>query len=219
MAEILIDNVPFEYEKLPFNYSVDSFDLNDARSFLTILNQVFENNKIHFFLNFGTLLGAYRDNSFIPHDNDLDLGIFEKDKTVFLRMIPEFEKRGVKLCGEWGGILYTFIYKGITCDFNVFYKPLFPYRFYYYGVGEWRFVPIKYLKKLKPFTFLNESFYIPEETEGYLQYLYGENWRIPQKGRGAVAMPKWMILEELFRKIKRKIRWIKAKYITHTEFY
>ena len=35
--------------------------------------------ELHFWLEFGTLLGAYRDNTFIKSDLDIDLGLFLKD--------------------------------------------------------------------------------------------------------------------------------------------
>ena len=31
-------------------------------------------------------------------------------------------------------------------------------------------------------------------------------------------MPKWMVLEKFYNKVKRKRRYLKCKYITHTEF-
>ena len=106
-----------------------------------------------------------------------------------------------------GGVIYTFIYKGITCDFNIFYHAAFPYRLYYLGVGDFKLL-----------NFLGEDYFVPVDTEGYLEYLYGKEWRTPQKGRGAVAIPKWMVLEKFYNKVKRKLRYLKCKYITHTEF-
>lgn len=218
MSEILINNKPFYYDELPFNYNGGELNKEVAAKFIHILKQIFDENNIKFFLSCGTLLGAYRDNDFIGHDFDLDLGIFEDDKQAFLNLIPILDSKGIKLCNEWRGVFYTLIYKGITCDFNIFYKALFPYSLYYIGVGEFHFVPRKYIKELKTYKFLGENFWIPTDPEGYLSYLYGKNWRIPQKGRGAVAIPKWMVLEKLFIRVKRKLRYLKCKYITHTEF-
>lgn len=133
-------------------------------------------------------------------------------------IIPVLAQNDIKLCNEWGGVIYTFIYKGITCDFNIFYHAAFPYRLYYLGVGDFKFVPYKYLRDFKLLNFLGEDYFVPVDTEGYLEYLYGKEWRTPQKGRGAVAIPKWMVLEKLFIRVKRKLRYLKCKYITHTEF-
>lgn len=218
MAHIMINNKPYYYDEIPFTYSVEKLDKDDAVNFLHLINYILTENRVSFFINFGTLLGAYREHDFISHDFDFDLGIFEKDKQSFINLIPILEQNNIKLCGEWGGILYTFIYKGITCDFNVFYRAAFPYSIHYFGVGEFKFVPKKYLREFKLLKFLGENYYVPVDTEGYLEYLYGKDWRTPQKGRGADAMPKWMVLERFYIRVKRKIRFLKAKYITHTEF-
>jgi len=41
--------------------------------------EVFENHKITYWLDGGTLLGAVRDGKFIDWDNDIDLGSWDMD--------------------------------------------------------------------------------------------------------------------------------------------
>jgi len=60
--------------------------INDAIEVLKNVTSILEEANIQYYLDFGTLLGAIRDNSFIPWDNDLDITILnEKD---FIK-IPE----------------------------------------------------------------------------------------------------------------------------------
>lgn len=57
------------------------FNLNDKQlSFKITLEDmadILEDNKIDYFLACGTSLGCHRENKFIEHDKDIDLGIFE----------------------------------------------------------------------------------------------------------------------------------------------
>jgi len=61
------------------------FDKRLAKEALLSLSEVFTQNKITFFLIFGTALGAIRENDFLEHDIDIDIGIFikEKDKLIY----------------------------------------------------------------------------------------------------------------------------------------
>lgn len=52
------------------------------RLFLKILNDVvsvLDKNRVKYFLDFGTLLGAYRKNDFLRNDTDVDIGIVLED--------------------------------------------------------------------------------------------------------------------------------------------
>lgn len=216
MAEILIEGTPFHYDRL--DVELGALDKNNAREFLSLLKWEFEKSNIMFFLNFGTLLGAYRDHDFINNDVDMDLGIFEKDMITFYRLIPRLDQLGVKLCREWGGVFFSFIYKGVVCDFNVYYKAKFPYHYYFWGVSEGEYTPKKLLSEFKPYNFMGEQYMIPEKVEDYLKFSYGKDWRIPIKGKPGDAIPKWMVLERLYRKVKRKIRFLKCKYVDHKPF-
>jgi len=46
---------------------------------LTVIKGILEEAGIEFFIEGGTLLGAYRNGQFIYHDNDIDIGCVDKE--------------------------------------------------------------------------------------------------------------------------------------------
>lgn len=95
---IKIRKVKREYEKLrnenPFHeYVKNNIDITtvppatgEFRDFqlatlalLIDFDKICKQNNIHYWLDFGTLIGAIRHKGFIPWDDDIDLGIFRKD--------------------------------------------------------------------------------------------------------------------------------------------
>lgn len=75
---------------------------------------------ITFWLEFGTLLGYYREHDFIPHDFDLDFGAFINDADKIRKTLTS---NGIKLLRVYtdnnGGIEECYIYKHTT--FDIFY--------------------------------------------------------------------------------------------------
>jgi len=61
---------------------------------LKFINDVFNKNKIAYFMVGGTLLGAIRHQGLIPWDDDGDLCILKKDVPKLRKLIPYFEKHG-----------------------------------------------------------------------------------------------------------------------------
>ena len=50
-----------------------------CRQLLINTKKLLDDNNIEFILDYGTLLGAYRDNQFIPYDSDIDISICSTD--------------------------------------------------------------------------------------------------------------------------------------------
>ena len=82
-----------------------------------------ERNDICYSLAYGTLLGAFRDNSFVPNELDLDIGAYLKDaKQIFNAL----KKSGFVLVREFhivgeNGLEQTYSYKGTTLDVMYFF--------------------------------------------------------------------------------------------------
>ena len=77
-----------------FSYFVNTSpkqELNSkkCKKFLTEVRDILNENNISYFLLFGTLLGAYRENDFIKHDRDIDIGILGESKEDFEKKIEE----------------------------------------------------------------------------------------------------------------------------------
>ena len=166
-GEILIEGKPFNFERLPWVWKeIPDTDYSQdlAAECLLKVKEVLDNHHITFLLMHGTFLGAYRDNSFIPHDNDIDLAIYQKDDEAFKSIIPELYENEIKICRYHYGIIYSFIYKGLICDFDLICDARFPFSLRYYSVLK-ELTPKMYLSQLETLDFLGKTFMVPANPE------------------------------------------------------
>ena len=173
----------------------EPFYSNKQHNFKECLNDmrmVLHKNNTDFFLCWGTLLGQYRENKFIEHDHDIDIGILYNNFDISLKDII-IESGLFKFRHEFGELdksyECTFIHKktNISIDIFIFYhikKDL-----YYtsthtgkcnktkYGFCKWG----RHLKGFKEIDFIGNKYKVPKNTEDYLEESYGKDWRIPKK--------------------------------------
>lgn len=73
------------------------------------IHRIFTNNKLTYWADGGTFLGATRHEGIIPWDDDLDIGIFEEDKRKFIALRGALENCGYSVIRHWVGfkIFYT----------------------------------------------------------------------------------------------------------------
>lgn len=143
---------------------------NNLLSFKTVLDSL----QIEFGLIFGTLLGAVRDNDFIPYDDDIDVYINEHHRQKLLNNIEALEKVGFSVM-RYNRDLISFSRQGVYIDVYIFRKPTFgPMK-----CNEYR-IPRRYLATFGKLNFLDTEFLIPNLHLGFLEHAYGNNWRIPK---------------------------------------
>ena len=157
---------------------------------------------IPYWLNYGTLLGAYRDNDFIPHDYDLDIGLMmeyqEKVKKLMCDngLTQVFEAHMGGAWDEPEAVEYRFEYNGVCIDFNYYFEKecgtVSTYDFvliknvnYNSNMGKRNPIIVEGvtspLSGLRKIVFRGREFAIPDNTEDYLVANYGPSWRVPVK--------------------------------------
>ena len=154
----------------------ETLNQNNSRVALKALYTVAKETGTDLFMVSGTLLGFVRENAFLPHDSDLDLGIFNSAN------IEKFFE-GVRHYGVFIVIpqrcKHCFKVKhinGTPIDLFIHYQDKDDY--WHSGVKvSWHNSPFT----LKKANFLGIEVNIPADPEKYLSENYGTNWRIPQK--------------------------------------
>jgi hypothetical protein len=147
---------------------------------LFTVKQVFEDNNIPFFLIFGTLLGAYRDQEFIPYDTDIDLGLFEKDNEKVTKLIDDgyFDIHGMLFIREHHHKhhLKALQYKRDYIDFWFFEKDKHLYR-----SGKLYTIEADQIDDgLSTIKFYGQKFKTVNNIVKYLERHYpNSDWRIP----------------------------------------
>lgn len=190
-------------KKLPLIRTLNkkaNIDLDSRRSallrenFQDVLNIIYsqEFSKYDIWLDFGTLLGYYRENDFISHDLDMDFGIIISDYQEFLKSEEKLIERGFNKTKEfyYGNRLVelSYSYNGLNIDLIVYEKnneiitsdTIFymlnalgnptRHEVYHYELP---------LKKLKEIDFKGVKVKVPIETKEYLSLLYGEDFEVP----------------------------------------
>ena len=117
---------------------------------------------IPYFLSYGTCLGLYRDGAYIPTDNDLDFSMVYSQEG-FDGLAKHIQDFGFlpDIGNEWEGV--HFWKYGILADFHWVYAES------YYAQHE-------------QITYRGYKYHVPSPVEGYLAWLYGEDWRTPKEG-------------------------------------
>lgn len=151
---------------------------------LKILTNKFISNGIFHWIDFGTLLSAYRDGKMFDHDYDVDVCVFKKDKESVVSILSELQDLGILsiLYGTEGGvIMIQFIENDTTsrrfdiyiCERygNLIGMPHFN--------GNFKFKSF-YIDELETIKLGDYQFNCPRHLSSFLKVRYGKDYMIPQ---------------------------------------
>lgn len=171
---------------------------------------------------FGTELGLYRDNGFIPHDNDIDTAMLYSQRPD--NLVEIMAKNGFQIetsyyiKGEDKPLIEQYSHNGVHVD--IFY--LFDYNddeYFCYVVERHESLDWKEANKTNGFPchiwplpkcdfieqeYFGHKFFIPEKTEEWLKNVFGESFMTPIKG--------WSIGSEKTRVVYPDVRLYRKQY-------
>ena len=185
-----------------YKINFESDEVETALYLLEGVVDVLEKTECDYFLDAGTLLGAVRDKKFIPWDHDVDLGLIyntqKKIDELIIALKKKFYVRALKFKDDpsiWKPGKYRiikaykkigFFKRGKLClDIFIFYKSALKNtneNVYKYGVwGRNAFYPENILKEFKTIEFYNRKYIAPKDTDAFLSFKYGKDWKTPKK--------------------------------------
>jgi hypothetical protein len=199
--DINIDKITNEELQACYKIQNDTklFKINMKKQIIytKILNKtkkVLDELNIPFFLSSGTLLGFVRENKFLDHDYDIDIGIFKEDYNP--EIINKMSEKGLKLYRILGDVK-----NGMELSFKMYGTEIGKYAkidiFLHYKENDkifWvTYSPPTYEKKikyqvskfiLKSVRFMDIVVNVPYPTIKYIREHYGSKWFIPMKSKG-----------------------------------
>lgn len=168
-------------EALQRSYSLaPPVDAAVAEKLLAEAKQILDALGVVFFLRQGTCLGAVRDNSFIPWDDDVDLGsvigLHGVTENTADEVIAAFTDNGyfVKVERTDQATCVAMMKQSTRIDW-VGYRVFGNDTFHYPGLR----IPVSCFSSLKEIDFANSKVLVPDPPEEYLRRKYGEQWRTP----------------------------------------
>lgn len=183
-------------------YQLTPNNRKNAHKLLKTSCEILEDLGVHYWLDFGTLLGLIRENQLIEWDKDMDLSIrFESDeeieelieavskhypvKTLGVSIRPQAWKLGkyrtIKAFHKKYGLIRT----DPHLDFFTQYRGVYDnqseatYRSIIAGVNNE--IPASYVDELDSFHFDGHDYAIPNHAEEFLALRYGADWRTPKQ--------------------------------------
>lgn len=195
LFKIMLEPFLSYHRKLVIAEEKVKFLENSDVVFNTVI-QLLKKNGIHVWLDFGTLLGAYRDSDFIKNDFDMDFGAFGTDYDKIKTLMQENGFTSVReffIAGHEYGRELTYRYKDVNFDFFFYYKKDDTDNLYTYTFScppnillekgiELSAIVAEIKTPCKGFTemnFKNTIVQIPANTDEYLKANYGEGYMTP----------------------------------------
>ena len=168
IINIYCASIPGNYQKKKLSVLQEAFE--ETNSFLKKL-------EIDYWIDFGTLLGYYREKSILAHDIDVDFGVPEEYYEKIWNSRHMLSK---------GFIMYDTSYKHRGPKLFISFKGFDIDLYFYEDTGDKlaSYEVTKYPSEMKPFDknlafplrqveFLDSSTYIPNAPKEYLEHYYG----------------------------------------------
>lgn len=182
---------------MAYNITLEGKNLIEAEILLTTVASIFEQHKITYWLEGGTLLGIRRENRLLPWDDDIDISLHASEVSKLSSLIKNLKEKGFRVRqrrfsvtsnefekGELRMIKirnrrFFGLLKGKVC-LDVFVKYTHIDKTYWEIDNKTKYVPKHFYERFKTVKFQNKIYPIPEDTDGYLTYRYGD-WQTPVK--------------------------------------
>jgi len=181
---------PIKYRKRKQDYK------NNALETLLHAKDCLDNAGLFFWLDFGTLLGAYREKDFIKHDMDIDISMFAKDIEAAKKAMVQggFKLiRTFEVLDDPTGVEQTYAYNGVSLDIYFYIEEgdlMYCSAFYWQKEDDFRFggAVEASVKKwfcpntgFAPIMFQGREFNAPKDIVKYLTVNYGPGFMKPDK--------------------------------------
>ena len=168
-------------------------------------------SSLPYFYTYGSLLGLIRDGHFMPHDEDLDIGLLNTAPDLFTELdqrlsplgftkVHEFamDGRTREVSYSWKNLkvdffLYEYDDAGKMDSLIFFKKPNVEYN----DPMEHSVVQLKTsaIHDIHTLELGGISYRVPVNAEDYLADVYGESWRIPNPNWVSEEGPAWHELD------------------------
>jgi hypothetical protein len=156
-------------------------DIPKAIDVLLEIKEVMDKAGISFFLRQGTCLGAVRDKTFIPWDDDIDigsvLGLHGLSEEKIEPVVRTLRERGfiTKLEHTDDFVWVPIAKPPVMVDWECY--RIMDDAVFMYPASR---IPVRFFVELKKVDFIGSEFYVPNPPEEYLEAKYGPEWHIPK---------------------------------------
>lgn len=182
---------------MAYDITLEGKNLKEAERLLKSVIKIVEQQQITYWLEGGTLLGIRRENRLLPWDNDLDISVHETEIPKLNSLIQNLKKEGYRIRTRYFSVTsnefkkgdlrmmkirnkrFFGLVKGKVC-LDVFIKYSDDQNTYWEIDNKTKSVPLRFYENFKTISFQDKSYSIPEDTDGYLTYRYGD-WQTPVK--------------------------------------
>ena len=158
--------------------------INYSTDCLKLLSDKFKERNIFHWIDFGTLLSAYRDGEMFDHDYDVDICIFKETKSDVIQILNELinENRLSIMFGTEGNIIMIEFFGHdiksrrfdiYICERNGNFIGMLHYN------GNFKFKSF-YIDELETIKLGDYEFNCPRHLSSFLKLRYGKDYMIPQ---------------------------------------
>ena len=163
-------------------------EIINSVEYLKFLTTILDEKSIPYWLECGTLLGAYREGNILTHDYDVDIGVLDDYAESMKCIIDDLTKRTAveKLPRCKDGIIYQLRFPNHTPSYRLdiyFFKRVghrIQSNFFSTGGVAKLQINATHIDTLQTIKLGDYIFKCPNNIEQFLKVRYGKNYMIPQ---------------------------------------